>query len=611
VRKEAATRLDTSPAELSLYLQGDRTPSPDALQHFLSAGKDIEGDFRHRLDQVLVDAGYSPVFFKHFVASDDKLLILRRSGADGYEISEGTHSGPLLDTRFACTRAGGRLAALDSEKETRFFLLEPIYDDTDLNDGDVALFAQAGTLHFGRLSRANGEARFSPCDPQTMSTQSQQEVTWSEDVDLRARVVLQFTTPNPSQVRERRPAIKRLDKIRVGISPFQDSLLISAGSELGFFEEQGLVVQPESVDWYAWPTFFKESSAAIVFSNILTFVREFALREHDLPPLRFLYGVNLFDRGFALLSKHTGSFAQEKIIKIGTIAESDWAAQLYSLCRASGFDLSVKYAPSKEHYIYRHNEPIDSHKKIVLVDATRQLGVTNDAGTIDRTQSFYFGSLPQRFRLIHDHDWRIVEEMDIPGPYPVNGFVGTSAMHSEHPDVLSRFIRAWFRTINYLQPELTGSLGEVLPPHFASKLVQRAFGSSLFPENTAKLRITRKPYQNEIREAWQLERFPRTPAEVESSILGTPGSAERPWKQDAYRAIDYLERLFDEREPNPKWASLRDELNGKKTADGPAFLLEQVHGEYVRAYGNGRVVRRSPKELPLPEMLADLEAKAP
>lgn len=649
IKAEAAKNLKISLTELSFFTTGSRTPSPQRILNFAKvAGEDASAskDFCGNLDQRLMDGGYSPVFFKHIVPAEQGIMILKKTADGGYSI-EATRSTEAMPAVFSDLRLAGRHAAFQvaqvrDEKQSAFVVLEPIHDDTELADGELALFAWDSALRFGWFRRTEEGVSFSGTDPFTMSTGATQAKDFDpldSKFDLRARVLLQFKEPVNAtfkhEARPRPPQIRALDKLRVGIAPFQDALLITVGTELGLFEEEGLLVETEPVDWYEWPGFFgPDPNAAIVFSNIFSFAREYA----DLPLLRFLYGVNLFDKGFALLAKPEDSreFAQyggqaegstaavqriladrdeEFKIKIGTIAESDWAAQIFTLCEEKNLNLAVSYGPFEQH-IFPKAGKMPRRPTIVIVDSNRQVGVVNDPAVINRTQSMYLGSMPQRIRLINDYGWYEVNELQIGKPWPVNGFVGMSNMLGEHKDILLRFLRVWFRIVNYIQPEIQDLIpridsdtqlgSRIADAQMGSRIVQRAFDSDMFAPHIAKLNISlaQGAYKNEIAEAWRKEKFPRTPFEVEQCILGD--SIDNPWKNDARRAIKYLHALFqkDGPHPNKNWHTLEREINSAAPCStNDAFALNFVQQEYVARYGRGAVVRANLKSEPMPELL--------
>lgn len=629
-RKDAADSLEISPTEVSFFAQGSRTPSAEQILKFLTivpanGPKNLaDTEFCGNLDQRLIDGGYTPLFFKHLVPVDQRVLVLRRSD-DGYSIHHQMGLPPIFfDARFACRHAGHQIALLEDGEQPSYLLLEPIYDDSDLSNGDVALFAKVGKgprIYFGRLSRHDDGAYLNVVEPPTMEDRGR-PLEPSEEIDLRARVLLNFNSPTKSTGVPSR-SIRGLDKMRIGVSPFQDALLVSIGAELGFYEEEGLLVQLEPVDWYEWPRFFQyKSDIGIVFSNIFSFVREYK----ELPSLRYLYGTNLFNQGFALLSKslpghgpgrnpsledillvRESAGEDSSRIPIGTIAESDWAAQLFTLCEERHYNLAVSYGPFEEH-IYPEKGRIPNKPTIVIIDSNRQTGVVNDPVVIDRTQEFYFGSMPQRFRLTRDFGWTTVNA-EITPPFPVNGFVGGADLFAKNKDVLLRFLRVWFRIVNYIRQELDSKNSDaVVGAQAGSRLVQRVFDNGLFAPNTAKLKITTASSGqnvNEVVDAWRKECFPETPLEIERTILGV--GQVSPWREDARRAIKYLGALFKKKERtlNQRWQNLQQQLetHGDVSGDCP-FLLDRVHKEYIRQYGRGTIMRKELDGEPLPDGLA-------
>jgi hypothetical protein len=616
-KKQAAEALGISPTELSFFVQGTRTPSPEGILKLLTVGASNRGaptvgsGFCRTFDQRLLDSGLSTIFFKHLRPAEQFISLLRRHQS-GFTLHESADLPQFLsDISFACRRPDIELVFLDDGPASAYLLLEPICDDTDLVDGDMALFTfeeksgGSGDYYFGLFGRDGNDVRLSAIDPATMkplNAKGSKTVGRVEDIDLRARVVLRLNEPvgpvQPPNTKQRRGAINKLDKLRVGYSPFQDALLVFVGTELGFFEEEGLLVEPEAVDWYEWQTFFEQDgSPSLAFGNIFSFVREFG----EAPDLRFLYGVNLFDDGFALLNRgdvNTANiFAGPNIIPVRTVAESDWAAQLYSYCKDNEYNFSIRYGPHEIPVLSVEPDPARPTKPtIVVIDSSRREGVLTDPAQINKSQQFYFGSIPQRMRLTEDYNWKVLVRT-MRSPYPINGFVGSKEIYTDHKDLLLRFLKVWFRIVNYLQPEI-GPDGNPAPAaHAASRIVERAFEKGLFDAKVPKLEIkaTRRGDPNEIVKAWQLEKFPTTPLGIEKVILREDG-AEAPWKSDAKRAIAYLQDTSAKTDvaKNARWTALQSELDAtdRPQLDKRVFLLDAVHEDYVALYGRGRLIRK-------------------
>lgn len=648
-KKEAAEALGISPTELTFIGQGTRIPSPDTILALLTLkprGQENESqgqDFAGELDQLLIYGGYSPLFYKHIVPTDQRLLVLAK-GERGYALCLSDEPQPdLANLRFACLQSGACLVRIDdaqaSDLPRQYLLVEPISAETELSDGDIVIYGVGdGEVFFRRFERDRESASLPPVDLATLrdEVQSQTVPEPLQPLNLRGRILLKFTPPElPSTAQStRRPrrGVSRLDRLQVGVSPFQDALLLTIGAELGFYEQEGLLVDCVPVDWYQWQSFFGDSSdRRIVFTNIFSFVREYA--EHQ--DLAFLYAVNVFNQGFALLAKDNSlRSAQElalelqdrneicrKVLEqlddapIGTISESDWAAQIFTLCQTLGINMKVQVGPFQHQLLPQPPEKGHGRTTLSIVDpGSRLLGVVNSPAAIHETQKFYFGSLPQRTRLKYDYHWKeILTPEYIPKPFPINGFVGRQDIY-EQQDILLRFLRVWFRIISYIRPEVESTDPNVVPAaHSGSRIVQRSFDEYLFPKDVAKLNIflTGNERRNEVVETWRLEQFPPTPFEVKRTILRGDSEAP-PWKLDAVRAINYLQALFaaggEQTARKKAWRALAAEVgdNKAKKRTRAAFLLDDVQDKYTTLYGSGEHIRDSLNAEPIPEQVAAL-----
>src|ERR1035438_5073982 len=218
-RRDAADSLEISPTEVSFFAQGSRTPSAEQILKFLTvlpngvANPDTF-EFCGNLDQRLIDGGYAPLFFKHLVPVDQQFLVLRRA-EDGYALDHHSCLPPVLsDVRFLCRHAGLQIAMIEGAIPPSYLLLEPVYDDTELLDGEVALFAKGERVFFGRVSREAGNISLSLVEPPSMAAVGVPEST--DEIDLRARVLLQFSSPAKSDARLALSRnIRGLDKLRI------------------------------------------------------------------------------------------------------------------------------------------------------------------------------------------------------------------------------------------------------------------------------------------------------------------------------------------------------------------------------------------------------------
>src|SRR5439155_13932241 len=89
----------------------------------------------------------------------------------------------------------------------------------------------------------------------------------------------------------------KLVKIRLGISPFQDTILPIIGKEKGWYREEGLDVE---VYLLGWTEVMEALSAGRVDVAINNESAVIATHERN-PQIIYWYGMNPFDSGFALM----------------------------------------------------------------------------------------------------------------------------------------------------------------------------------------------------------------------------------------------------------------------------------------------------------------------
>lgn len=376
---------------------------------------------------------------------------------------------------------------------------------------------------------------------------------------------------------KRRPRMRA--DLTVGIGPFQDALLPVVGDALGWYQEENLRVAFRNTDWHDWHSFFEhaDTDRYIIFTNTFSYVANHTKNSNRV----FWYGVNLFDRGFSLLAKDpslqnmneiaresTPSLNQKDNVKkvleqledepIITILKSDWAAQIYSLAKAYNVALIAKPPVGKELTILEGETDVP---KIYIQDVGIRIGLMLNEADIDKSGNFFIGSLPQRIALLEGKrikkKWKeLLSPKDLPGPYPVNGFVVDRrfADTSEGQDILLTFLKVWFR--------ITNMVTAVKGREEAATILERAFAQ--FDRVTSLNAI-------KILEAWKCEQFPRNPLEIEKII---PRSV---WEADWNRSCEYLSKLWPE--PRDFQPPLSKEW----------CWNESTHDKYIQRYGYGRL----------------------
>jgi ABC-type nitrate/sulfonate/bicarbonate transport system substrate-binding protein len=270
-----------------------------------------------------------------------------------------------------------------------------------------------------------------------------------------------------------------LEKIRVGVIPFQDVYPLLFAKEKGWFKEAGL--DPEFKDFEFFPdaTVGLASGAVDIapteVASILPTVEQF-------PQLRLAVPIHVFDNGFGLMvRKDSGLKTYEQLLDENGGDEA--AAGRAAAAQLKGKELIVPANTDQETSAYAVAKlgglQWDDIKKIDLnpnEGATAFLSGTGDA---------LMAGIPQRLATRKRGAVELLTGAQMgPGSVPLVAFATTDEYYKAHEDTLKKFFSVWTRLSSYAA-ESTENAREV-GGHVADLLNQKT-GADLTPDDFVTL----------------------------------------------------------------------------------------------------------------------------
>jgi ABC-type nitrate/sulfonate/bicarbonate transport system substrate-binding protein len=336
-----------------------------------------------------------------------------------------------------------------------------------------------------------------------------------------------------------------MKKVRIGVSPFQDTLVPIIGQQKGWYKEEGLDVEIKILGW----TEVQEALSSVSANRIdvgINNISSVIATHHRNPELVYYYGTNTFDDGFALMIRPNGrlktldSFVasnmpreqavmataqQLKGITVITTSNTDMEQGVAALARKGGLNFK-------------------SDVKIINLNPDEGL-----AAFLTGQGDAFIGGIPQRTRAEKEGMISMITGSDI-GPAPINGFVTTRAFINSDSESLLKVLKVWFRTIKFIDQDLDAG-GDIIV-------------KQLNANSAAHFTI------DDFKRFWnRVEHYPSSPAEVEKDILSPTGR-------------NYWKAQWDD--CNFYFKDVLGLIPAPVSAD-EAFYMLKAHEAYVRKYG--------------------------
>lgn len=240
------------------------------------------------------------------------------------------------------------------------------------------------------------------------------------------------------------PGPDALQTIRLGVMPYQDYLTVVAfGDEMGWFEEEGIDLEYTVLDWYDKTNEALASNSVDIASSTLD--SRIGPADTFTGAKQFMLGYSY--EGFGLLTRpDSGVKTYQDFLDEGLEQEDAVAAVAAQLegktiiFPASGSSLVLVAATLESAGL--------SLDDINVVDMNVDQGLSAFLGG---NGDFYLGGTPQRVRAMQEGNEVLVDATNLPASaVELAGFAATDQFIGEHPDLIEKFIRVWYRGIEYV-----------------------------------------------------------------------------------------------------------------------------------------------------------------
>jgi NitT/TauT family transport system substrate-binding protein len=328
--------------------------------------------------------------------------------------------------------------------------------------------------------------------------------------------------------------------IRLGISPFQDTLLPLIAETKGWFKDAGLDVQLTTLGWDAIVPAVASGQVDVAINNT-TGVVSVANRA---PDMIYWYGWNPFTQGSALMGRPSAGLKTLADFEASGMSHQD--ARTAAFKQLKGRTLITTLATDMGNSLVAGLEFAGlTQSDVKIIDLNPDQGL---AAFLSGTGDAYLGGIPQRTRLTKEGYLVVASGPDL-APPPINGFVTTKTFVQAHPDAMLSLLNVIFRTVRYCNAN-TDDCGKIITDSLNSTT-----GSTMTPAD--------------YKAFWQtFELYDGNAAEVQRDILSPDGVAywKKTWDQDN-------KSLFTQQKAIPA------------AVDYSYFWGEQVQKDYIAKYG--------------------------
>lgn len=231
-------------------------------------------------------------------------------------------------------------------------------------------------------------------------------------------------------------------RVAVGISPFQDTLVPIYGQSKGWYKEAGLDVEFKILGWTEVQEALSSGASNRIDIGINNESSVIATYNRN-SQLRYLYGFNTFDDGFALLARAGGpirplsSVARAQGNRAAAIKATASQLKGRTVVTTSNTDMEQGVAAAARQ------GGLNFKKDLKIVNLAPDDGL---AAFLAGTGDAYIGGLPQRVRGLKEGLVEVLTGFDL-GPAPINGYVGTREFWEKSPEVVVKLVEIWFRIV--------------------------------------------------------------------------------------------------------------------------------------------------------------------
>lgn len=228
--------------------------------------------------------------------------------------------------------------------------------------------------------------------------------------------------------------------IKLGISPFQDTMIPLVGQEKGWFEAAGLQVELKTLAWDSVMPAVASGAVDAAINNTTGVVSVAS----KAPDVIYWYAWNPFTQGSALMGRPGRG--------LKTLPELEKAGASHDEARRQAFEqlkgktIVTTMSTDMGKQIVSALESVGmTTKEVKVVDLDPDQGL---AAFLSGTGDVYLGGIPQRVRATAEHMLVIASGPDL-APPPINGLVTTTGYSKAHEDALLKLVHVFHRIIRY------------------------------------------------------------------------------------------------------------------------------------------------------------------
>ncbi|MBX3568290.1 MAG: ABC transporter substrate-binding protein [Rhizobiaceae bacterium] len=240
--------------------------------------------------------------------------------------------------------------------------------------------------------------------------------------------------------------------IKLGISPFQDTMLPIVGQQKGWFKEAGLDVKLVTLGWDAIVPAVVSGGVDVAINNT-TGVVSIAGRATDMI---YWYGWNPFTEGSALMGRpDKGLVTVDDQVSKGVAYEE---ARRNAFEQLKGRSIVTTMATDMGKQVVTALESVNlSQTDAKIIDMNPDQGL---AAFLSGTGDAYLGGIPQRTRATAEGMIVIASGPDL-APPPINGFVTTKTFAEKNQDAMLALMNVMFRIVRYCNDN-TADCGKII-----------------------------------------------------------------------------------------------------------------------------------------------------
>ncbi len=232
-----------------------------------------------------------------------------------------------------------------------------------------------------------------------------------------------------------------MTEIKLGISPFQDTLLPFIGLEKGWFAEEGLDVELITLAWNDVGPALASRSVDVAVNNTSGVV---AL-VHQAPEIIYWYGFNPFDQGSALMANPDSGLKSVEEFEAEGMSHDDAVTAAFEQLEGTTILTTMATDMGKEVILALKSVGLDYRQDAEIIDMDPDQGL---AAFISGTGDAYLGGIPQRTRATKEGMKVIASGPDL-SPPPVNGFLTTDEFATENDEAMLKLMHVMFRIIRW------------------------------------------------------------------------------------------------------------------------------------------------------------------